>query len=96
MIESSIDRPHWGFAKVYRGDVLPSDRAYFFFEGPDMQVALILLWSPGTRLLLFEGSHNLKLDGKVESEFGILTLPHDQMDREGITKVEVEMARGGL
>lgn len=61
-----------------------------------MQVVLILLWSPGSRFLFFEGSHSLKLPDKEESDFGILTLRHDQMRREGVTEVEVEMSQGGL
>lgn len=61
-----------------------------------MQVVLILLWSPGSRFLLFEGSHNLKLCDKEESDFGILTLPHDQMRKAGVTETEVVMSHGGL
>lgn len=95
VIESSIVRPHWGLAKIYNGDVLPSDQAYFFLDGPDMQVVLVLLWSPGSRFLLFEGSHNQKIHKKM-SEFGILVAPRGQMRREGITEVPVEMTQGGL
>ncbi|KAK8092670.1 uncharacterized protein PG998_014775 [Apiospora kogelbergensis] len=96
VIESSITRPSWGLAKIYRGDVLPSDQAYFFFDGPDMQVVLVLLWAPGAQFLIFEGSHNKQLLGKSMSDFGIMSLPRDKLIREGITEVSREMDRGGF
>ncbi|KFA81188.1 hypothetical protein S40288_11709 [Stachybotrys chartarum IBT 40288] len=96
VIESSIDHPRWGLAKIYSGDVLSSEHAYFFFDGPDMQVILVLLWSPKSRFLIFEGSHTQKIDGKEMSEFGILTLPRAEMRKKGITEAPVEMAHGGF
>lgn len=95
VIESSIDQPHWGLAKIYKSEVLPSDKSYFFVDGPNIQVILVLLWSPGSRILLFEGSHDIELDDKEMSEFGIRTLPREHMKREGITEVLVEMKQGG-
>ena len=28
VVESNIDRPHWGLAKLYNSEILPSDKAY--------------------------------------------------------------------
>lgn len=95
VIESSIDQPHWGLAKIYKSEVLPSDKAYFFVDGPNIQVILVLLWSPGSRIILFEGSHLTELDDKKMSDFGIRTLPREQMKKEGISEVRVEMKQGG-
>lgn len=93
VIESSIDRPHWGLAKVYNSKILPSDNAYFFVEGPEMRAVYILLFTPDTKLLLFEGSHGSKIRGKAMSEFGILTLPRNELEREGIVH---DIKQGGL
>lgn len=95
-IESNIDQPHWGLAKVYNSEILPADKAYFFIEGPEMRAFYILLFTPNTRFHLFEGSHNKIISGKVMSEFGLLTLPHDELEREGITRVAHDMSQGGL
>jgi hypothetical protein len=40
VIEPSIDRLHWGLAKIYTSEVLPSDKTYFFVDGPNIQVVL--------------------------------------------------------
>ncbi|KAI0892493.1 hypothetical protein F4806DRAFT_499900 [Annulohypoxylon nitens] len=97
VVESSVDRPHWGFAKIYRGGVLSSDQVYFFIDGPDVQVIFVLLWAPESQFILFEGSHSQEVQGKEMSDFGILTLPRDQMNtRKGVTKVLVDMTEGGF
>ncbi|KAI1357215.1 hypothetical protein F5Y08DRAFT_324789 [Xylaria arbuscula] len=96
VIESTIDRPYWGLAKTYNSDVLPSDQAYFFLQGPEIRAVYILLFTPRTRFLLFEGSHKEKIRGKVMSRFGLLTLPHDTLRTEGIAAVLHEMAEGGF
>lgn len=95
IIGSGIKEPHWGFAKIYSSEVLPSDFAYCFFNGPDMQVILVVLWSPGSRFIIYEGSQNLPLEDK-EQRFGILTTPKEKMKTAGIAPVTIEMAEGGL
>lgn len=92
VIESSIDRPHWGLAKVYNSEILPSDTAYFFVQGPEIRAVYILLFTPNTRFYLFEGSHTKKSPGKVMSSFGLLTLPHSELEKEGIKRVTHDMA----
>lgn len=96
MIESSINRPHWGSAKIYNSEVIPSDTAYFFTEGPEIQAVFILLFTPDTRLVIFEGSHKEIIHGKVDSDFGLFTLPHDKLKIKGINRAEHNMAQGGL
>jgi hypothetical protein len=64
--------------------------------GPEIQTVFVLLFSPDTRFLIFEGSHEKGIDGKVNSDFGLLTLPHDKLAIEGITRVTHNMAQGGL
>lgn len=96
VIESSINRPHWGLAKLYNGAVLPSNTAYFFMVGPTIRAVYILLFTPNTQLILFESSHIEKIPGKVMSKFGLLTLPHDMLRVEHIKRVEYDMKQGGL
>lgn len=97
VVESSIDRPHWGLAKLYNSEILPSDKAYSFVEGPEMRAVYILLFTPNTRFLLFEGSHDKRIPGRVMSEFGLLTLPHSELVViEGVTCVPHDLRQGGL
>lgn len=96
VIESSINRPYWGLAKIYNSAVLPSNTANFFMTGPTMRAVCIVLFTPNTQLILFEGSHNKRVPGKVMSKFGLLTLPHDMLEIEGIKRAEYHLKQGGL
>ncbi|KAI0163858.1 hypothetical protein GGR57DRAFT_489633 [Xylariaceae sp. FL1272] len=96
VIESTINQPHWGLAKTYNSDILPSDQAYFFLQGAEIRAIYILLFTPRTRFLLFEGSHERRIHGKVMSRFGLLTSPHGVLRKEGIAAVTHEMAKGGF
>lgn len=96
VIESTIIQPYWGLAKLYKSEVLSPDTAYFFIDGPEIRAIYILLFTPKTRFLIFEGSHNIKIPGKVMSEFGILTLPHEKLEVEGVKVVSHDMTKGGL
>ena len=61
-----------------------------------MRAVYILLFTPEARILLFEGSHNKKILGKVMSESSLLTLLHGRLVMEGITGVSHDMTQGGL
>jgi len=62
-----------------------------------MRTIYVLLFSPETRFLLFEGSHHkIVREKKVADEFGLLTLPHDALKIEGIMHVQHYIAQGGF
>ncbi|KAH8755986.1 hypothetical protein F5883DRAFT_649565 [Diaporthe sp. PMI_573] len=101
VVQSILERPHWGLIKVY-SDRLPSDQA-FFFHNPSVYLGesqiptlLVQLWSPESQVVFYEGAHLQNINPKELEEWGLLALPRVQMKRGGITESEVWMAKGGL
>ncbi|KAH7108716.1 hypothetical protein B0J13DRAFT_517182 [Dactylonectria estremocensis] len=103
VIESILDRPRWGLLKIY-SDKLPSDSAFFFHNPsfyynqptPQIPTLLVQLWSPGSQMVFYEGSHLQNINPMESKKWGLLTLPCVQMRRDGITETPVGMAEGGL
>ncbi|KAK3336987.1 hypothetical protein B0T19DRAFT_351513 [Cercophora scortea] len=103
VVESILGRPHWGFLKIY-SDRLPLDLAFFFHNPrfyldeptPQIPTLIVQLWSPGSQVIYYEGSHLQNIDPKESTEWGLLALPRVQMRRDGVTETEVGLAEGGF
>lgn len=97
VIETAISRPTWGLVKVY-GDRLPPNFAFLFHnrQSSHMPAILVQLWSPGSLVVFYEGSHLHNVDAKELKDWGLLALPGEEMIRDGITRNQIEMAEGGL
>ncbi|KAK1992477.1 hypothetical protein LX36DRAFT_527897, partial [Colletotrichum falcatum] len=97
VVEAIIDRPRWGLYKVY-SDKLPSDQVWFLHNRiqPQTPTLLVLLLSPGSSTIFWEGSHLKSLYAKEEKEWGLLALPREWLAQKGIKPTEVSTCEGGL
>jgi hypothetical protein len=56
---------------------------------------IVQLWSSGSRMVFYSGSHLLSLPAKAAKN-GLLETPLDRLKQAGIKWIEVEMKDGGL
>ena len=88
---------------MYKAFGRDPSRAYSFLTRTETEAeteanprALIAqLWSSGSRMVFYSGSHLLSLPAEAAKN-GLLETPLDQLKRPSIKWIEVEMKDGGL
>jgi len=58
------------------------------------QALVVQLWSSGSRMVFYSGSHLQSLHAKPATN-GLLDIPLDRLEQAGIKPIEVEMKDGG-
>ncbi|KAF2176763.1 hypothetical protein K469DRAFT_605911 [Zopfia rhizophila CBS 207.26] len=94
VLESFFEWSCLGFYKAFGRD--PS-RTFSFLNRTktEAQVLVVQLWSSGSRMVFYNGSHLQSLDAGPAAN-GLLEIPDSHLKRAGITHTEVEMKGGGL
>lgn len=64
-------------------------------EEEEAQVLLVQLWSSGSRMVFYSGSHLHSLNANPAAN-GLLEIPLDRLEHTGIKPIEVDMTDGGL
>jgi hypothetical protein len=59
------------------------------------QALIVQLWSSGSRMVFYSGSHLQSLHAKP-ADIGLLQIPLDHLGQEGIKPIAVDMKDGGL
>jgi hypothetical protein len=99
LLDSILGRPYWGLIKVY-GDRLPDDHVFRFHDGSNEapHTLLIQLLSPGSKVVLYEGSQKqslVEVDKEVSEEWGLIALEKSYVPTETIERA-ITMESGGL
>lgn len=93
-----LGRPQLGFFKVY-GDALPSDYAFRVHGGSDRETIclLIFLWTPGSKVCLYEGSTTQVTSNvsEVAKSWGLLATPKVELNTDD-SEHTVTLEDGGL
>ncbi|OCL02210.1 hypothetical protein AOQ84DRAFT_190831 [Glonium stellatum] len=94
VLETFFEWSCLGFYKAFGRD--PS-RTFSFLNRTkiEAQVLVVQLWSSGSRMVFYNGSHLQSLDAGPAAN-GLLEIPNSHLERAGITPTEVEMKDGGL
>lgn len=101
IITSILIRPYLAFVKVYSNQ-LPSDYAFFWHSVPSRQPwsLVVQLWSPGSTIVVYEGSHRLAIGNYIDREVsrrkGLLAVRKQHLESLGFSGKEVRMEQGGF
>ncbi|OQU97148.1 hypothetical protein CLAIMM_03127 isoform 4 [Cladophialophora immunda] len=93
-LENFFEWSGLGFYKAFGSD---SNRTFSFMNKTDTeaQVLVVQLWSTGSRVVFYNGSHLQYLSAKPAAN-GLLEIPPSHLTRKDIKPVEVKMEHGGL
>lgn len=94
ILESFFEWSRLGFIKAFGRN---PNHAFSFLNRtkPEAQVLVVQLWSSGSRVIFYNGSHLEFLDARP-AENGLLEIPESHLERPTIIPKEVEMKGGGL
>ncbi|KAI3528397.1 hypothetical protein CABS02_15127 [Colletotrichum abscissum] len=71
-------------------------QVFCFWPKPDQSHRLVLsLWSPGTRLVLYQGAHKASLKA-VPASNGLFEVPGASLKTHGSKPVPLDMPKGGM
>ena len=88
---------------MYKAFGRDPSRAYSFLTRTETEAEteakaralIVLLWSSGSRMVFYSGSHLQSLHAKAAKN-GLLEIPLDRLEQAGIRPIEVDIKDGGL
>jgi hypothetical protein len=94
ILESFFDWSGLGFYKAF-GPNPDHTSSFLNRTKSDVQVLVIQLWSRGSRMTFYNGSHLQSLKARPAAN-GLLEIPESHLVRSDITSKQVDLKDGGL